>query len=84
MKEKSEVAAEVEVDRVEDESLAMESRGKVVNWPKRALVPDRETEQGVRAVRDLVFVLEGVVLSESGGGLYEWYYNTPLCFKTFN
>ena len=29
-------------------------------------VPDRGAEQGVRAVRDHLFALEGVVLSESG------------------
>ena len=38
-------------------------------WPKRGVVPDHESEQGVRAVRDLLFALEGVVLSESGAAV---------------
>ena len=62
------VSSEAEESREEDVELpssAAESRGKVVYWPKRALKPDREVEQGVRAVRDLLFALEGVVSSES-------------------
>ena len=34
-------------------------------WPGLPLKPDREVEQGVRAVRDLLFALEGVVSSKS-------------------
>ena len=37
----------------------------MVFWPKRALVSAREVEQGVRAVRDLLFAVEGAVSSES-------------------
>ena len=59
-------AEESREENVEAPSKAEESRGKVVYWPKRALVSDREVEQGVRAVRDLLFALEGVVSSESG------------------
>ncbi len=50
------VSSEAEESREEDVELpssALESRGKVVYWPQRALVPDREVEQGVRAVRDV-------------------------------
>ena len=32
-------------------------------------VPERGAEQGVRAVRDHLFALEGVVLSESGAAV---------------
>ena len=63
MKEESVVAVEVEDGREEDVSLAVDSRGKVVYWPKRGVVPDRETEHGVRAVRDRLFAMKGVLSS---------------------
>ena len=35
----------------------------MVYWPKRGVVPDRETEHGVRAVRDRLFAMKGVLSS---------------------